>query len=253
MTTHPLQILDLNLKCRPVLSVLGVALALLVCLSPLEGQDDIPVILFFGDSLTAGYGVEPEEAYPSLIRERLTRADLPHQVINAGLSGETTAAGLRRIDWILRRPVAIFVLALGGNDGLRGIPTDETQRNLDGILGKVRQRCPDAQLLVAGMEAPPNMGKTFTDAFRSIFPEVARNQDASLMPFLLEGVGGEPEFNLPDGIHPNPEGHQIIAANLWITLEPLLIPDARRGALQEDAPSHSNISKAGCDDTSPIQ
>ena len=183
-----------------------------------------PVVVFFGDSLTAGYGVEPEQAYPALIQELIDAAGYDAQVVNAGLSGETTAAGLRRIDWILSRPIDIFVLALGGNDGLRGIPVDETKRNLDGILGKVAHRYPKAQLAVAGMESPPNMGESFTDAFRMIFPEVAEKQKALLFPFLLEGVAGEKNLNLADGIHPNPEGHRVVAENIWVVLEPVIAP-----------------------------
>ena len=181
-----------------------------------------PVIVFFGDSLTVGYGVEPEQAYPALVQEMIDAAGIEAQVVNAGLSGETTAAGLRRIDWILSRPIDIFVLALGGNDGLRGIPVDETERNLDGILQKVATRYPEAQLIVAGMESPPNMGETFTKAFRAVFPEVAEKHQAVLIPFLLEGVGGEKSLNLPDGIHPNPEGHLLVAENVWAILEPVV-------------------------------
>jgi acyl-CoA thioesterase-1 len=181
-----------------------------------------PVIVFFGDSLTIGYGVEPEQAYPALVQAMIDAAGYDAQVVNAGLSGETTAAGLRRIDWILSRSINIFVLALGGNDGLRGIPVDETKRNLDGILQKVATRYPEAQLIVAGMEAPPNMGETFAHAFRKVFPEVAEKRKALLIPFLLEGVGGEKLLNLPDGIHPNPEGHRLVAENVWVVLEPVV-------------------------------
>ena len=181
-----------------------------------------PVIVFFGDSLTAGYGVEPEQAYPALILEMANAAGYDVQVVNAGLSGETTAAGLRRIDWILSRPIDIFVLALGGNDGLRGIPVGETKLNLEGILLKVATRYPKAQLVLAGMESPPNMGETFTDTFRAVFPAVADKRNALLIPFLLEGVGGEKDLNLPDGIHPNPEGHHVVAENVWTFLQPVI-------------------------------
>jgi acyl-CoA thioesterase-1 len=181
-----------------------------------------PVIVFFGDSLTAGYGVEPEQAYPALIQEMANTAGYDVQVVNAGLSGETTAAGLRRIDWILSRPIDIFVLALGGNDGLRGIPVGETKSNLDGILLKVATRYPKAQLVLAGMESPPNMGETFIDTFRAIFPAVAEKRNALLIPFLLEGIGGEKDLNLPDGIHPNPEGHHLVAENVWNFLQPVI-------------------------------
>lgn len=225
MTTHPHRILKSIGTFKPTAMVL----ALLATALPLFGETEVPIVVFFGDSLTAGFGVEPEQAYPSLIQTRITEAGLPHQVVNAGLSGETTAAGLRRVDWILRRPVAVFVLALGGNDGLRGIPTEETRRNLDGILRKVNQRNPDVRLILAGMEAPPNMGEVFTTSFREIFPPVAEQWEAILIPFLLEGVGGEPEFNLSDGIHPNPEGHQIIAELVWAFLEPVLSSEYSTG------------------------
>lgn len=249
MTTRPNRIIELVRATRTGGFLLGSLLTLLAA-SPGAGAEQ-PLIVFFGDSLTAGYGVEAEQAYPALIQEMLDEADFPHQVVNAGLSGETSAAGLRRVDWILRRPADVFVLALGGNDGLRGIPTEETQRNLDGIFQKVARNDSGTSLILAGMETPPNMGVVFTTAFRQIFPPVAEKWDATLIPFLLEGVGGEPEFNLPDGIHPNPEGHRIIAEKVWTYLEPVLIGRTRRGALQEDAPSRSNISKASGDDTSP--
>ncbi|MEZ5275670.1 MAG: arylesterase [Opitutaceae bacterium] len=192
--------------------------AVLVIVPNLRADEAAPAILFFGDSLTAGYGVDPDQAYPALIEARLHAAGYPHRVVNGGLSGETTAAGLRRIDWFLRRPIDVFVLALGGNDGLRGIPIDESRRNLEGILRKVHERYPKARLILAGMESPPNMGATFTAAFREIFPEIARESGVALIPFLLEGVGGEPELNLPDGIHPNPDGHAIVADNVWPVL-----------------------------------
>jgi acyl-CoA thioesterase-1 len=200
-------------------SILVGALLVLTALHSLSAR---PVIVFFGDSLTAGYGVEPEQAYPALIQEMTKTAGYDVQVVNAGLSGETTAAGLRRIDWILNRPIDIFVLALGGNDGLRGIPIGETKHNLDAILVKVAIRYPEVQLILAGMESPPNMGETFTQAFRAVFPEIAEKRNALLIPFLLEGVGGEQDLNLQDGIHPNPEGHRLVAENVWTVLQPVI-------------------------------
>jgi acyl-CoA thioesterase-1 len=179
-------------------------------------------IVFFGDSLTAGYGVDPAQAYPALLGERIREAGLDFDVINAGLSGETTAAGARRVDWILRRPVAVFVLALGGNDGLRGVPPEETEANLRRIVAAVRAKQPDARIVLTGMQSPPNMGPEFTEAFREVFPRVAADLGLPLVPFLLEGVGGVPEMNLPDGIHPNPEGHVLIAEEVWRVLEPVL-------------------------------
>ncbi len=181
-------------------------------------------IVFFGDSLTAGYGLaEPgSDAYPALVQKKIASANLPWRVINAGLSGETTAGGLRRVDWILRQPADIFVLALGANDGLRGIPPGVSQQNLEQILERVRTRNPAAILVVAGMQMPREMGSDFSAAFGRMFPDVATKFDALLIPFLLEGVGGRPEFNNGDGIHPNPAGHTIVAENVWKVLRPLL-------------------------------
>jgi acyl-CoA thioesterase-1 len=182
-----------------------------------------PAVLFFGDSLTAGLGLDdPALAYPGLIAEKINAAKLPFRVVNAGLSGETTAAGVRRVDWVMRQPVAVFVLALGGNDGLRGIPPAETERNLQAIIDGVRARSPETRIVLAGMEAPPNLGPDFTGAFREVFPRVAEANKAPLIPFLLEGVGGEAALNQRDGIHPTPEGQQIIAGTVWRVLEPVL-------------------------------
>lgn len=181
------------------------------------------VVLFFGDSLTAGYGLDdPADAYPGLIAEKIAAAGLPFTVVNAGLSGETTAAGARRVAWVLQQPVAVFVLALGGNDGLRGIPVSETEKNLQTIIDTVRAKRPETRIVLAGMQAPPNMGPDFTRAFREIFPRVAEANRLPLIPFLLEGVGGVRELNQRDGIHPNEEGHRIVAENVWAVLEPVL-------------------------------
>jgi acyl-CoA thioesterase I len=179
-------------------------------------------ILFFGNSLTAGYGIDPAQAFPALIQEKIDSLDLPYQVVNAGLSGETTASGKNRIEWLLRRPVEILVLELGGNDGLRGIDPQETRRNLQAIIDLTKSRYPDVKIVMAGMEAPPNMGNTFTEEFRVLFRELAINNQTALIPFLLQGVGGDPQLNLPDGIHPTAEGHRIVAQNVWEVLRPLL-------------------------------
>jgi acyl-CoA thioesterase-1 len=181
-------------------------------------------VLFFGDSLTAGYGLDDAatQAFPGLIQEKITAAKLPYRVINAGLSGETTAGGLRRIDWVLRMPVDVFVLELGGNDGLRGLPVDVAAKNLQGILNKVRAKNPSVKLVIAGMHMPTSMGAAYTRDFAKIFPALAEANQATLIPFLLEGVGGVPEMNLPDGFHPNVEGHRRVADTIWKTLEPLL-------------------------------
>lgn len=181
-----------------------------------------PVILFLGDSLSAGYGLDPEQAFPALIQRKIDARGWDYEVVNAGVSGDTTSGGLRRIDWLLKRPVDVLVLELGGNDGLRGIPPDITYRNLQGIIDKTREQYPDAAVVVAGMLVPPNMGPDYFNQFREIFPEIAERNDAVLIPFLLEGVGGRRELNLPDGIHPTAEGHKIVAEHVWNYLEPLL-------------------------------
>lgn len=179
-------------------------------------------VIFFGDSLTAGYGVDPDEAYPALIGEKIRAAGLPWRVVNAGLSGETSSGGLRRLDWILRQPVNIFVIELGGNDGLRGIPPAVTRANLEAIAKRVKERHPNAVIVVAGMQMPTNMGPEHTQEFAAVFPSVAKATGAVLIPFLLEGVGGIARLNLPDGIHPTPQGHQIVAETVWQVLQSLL-------------------------------
>jgi acyl-CoA thioesterase-1 len=179
-------------------------------------------ILFFGDSLTAGYGLSPEEAFPALVEKELNKTSQQVKVTNAGLSGETSAGGLSRIDWILRQPVDIFVLELGGNDGLRGLPLDQTRKNLQAIIDKVRAKYPNTEFVLAGMMVPPNLGKDYTNEFQNIYPELAKKNNATLMPFLLEGVAGDEKLNLPDGIHPNVEGHKIVARNVAKIIRPLL-------------------------------
>ena len=181
-------------------------------------------ILFFGDSLTAGYGLDDSatEAFPGLVQKKITDAKLPYRVINSGLSGETTAGGLRRIDWILRTPVDIFILELGGNDGLRGLPPAVASKNLQGIIDKVRAKNPSARIVIAGMTMPTSMGDAYVREFAAVFPALAQSNNATLIPFLLEGVGGRPDLNLPDGFHPNVAGHKIVADVVWKTLQPLL-------------------------------
>lgn len=180
-------------------------------------------VLFFGDSLTAGYGLDDPstQAFPGLLQERIDAAGLPFRVVNAGLSGETSAGGRRRIDWILRQPVDVFVLELGGNDGLRGLPLATVQENLQAILDRVRTRNPAARLVVAGMRMPTSMGDYAAD-FDALFAPLASANNATLIPHLLEGVGGVAALNLPDGIHPTPEGHALVADNVWEHLEPVL-------------------------------
>lgn len=179
-------------------------------------------LVFFGNSLTAGYGLNPEEAFPSRTQVKIDSLELGYEVINAGLSGETSAGGLTRIDWILQQKPDIFVLELGANDGLRGIPVAETRKNLQGILDKVKAANPEVKLVVAGMMVPPNMGPEYAKDFQSIFPELAKTNNATLIPFLLDGVAGERSLNLADGIHPTAEGHQMVANSIWKYLQPLL-------------------------------
>ncbi len=187
-----------------------------------DSETGVITILFFGDSITAGYGLDIEQAFPALIQEKADSLDYRVDAVNAGVSGETSAGGLRRVDWILQRPFDIFVLELGGNDGLRGVDPDHTRENLQQIIDKVSSERPAAQIVLTGMEAPPNMGNSYISSFRQIYYDLAESNDVIFMPFILEDVAGEPELNQPDGIHPTAEGHRIIASNLWEVLEPLL-------------------------------
>ena len=179
-------------------------------------------IVFFGNSLTAGYGLSPTEAFPAIIQNKIDSLGLPYTVINAGVSGETSSGGNSRIDWILRQPVDVFVLELGANDGLRGIQLSETKKSLQSIIDKVKAKYPEAKLVLAGMQIPPNMGLDYTTDFRNIYPELAEKNGATLIPFLLEGVGGELKLNQQDGIHPTAEGHHLVAENVWRVLQGVL-------------------------------
>jgi acyl-CoA thioesterase I len=187
-----------------------------------EASKDSGTILFFGDSLTAAMGLDPSEGYPAEIQEKIDSLGLNYEVVNAGLSGETTAAGKNRLDWVLNQDVDVFVLALGANDGLRGIPVEETRRNLQAIIDKVREKNPQVEIILAGMQIPPNMGPEYTADFRELFPEIAEKNDIHLIPFLLEGVAGVPELNQQDGIHPTAEGYDIVAQNVWEVMEPVV-------------------------------
>lgn len=186
------------------------------------GAAETKTLLFFGDSLTAGYGLDPDDAFPALIQQKLAARGLSWRVINAGLSGETTAGGLRRLDWILRQPVDIFVIELGGNDGLRGIDPETSRSNLEAMIKRIRERYPSVKIVLAGMQMPTNMGPAYTRQFAAIYPGLAQKNQVTLIPFLLDGVGGVPDLNLPDGIHPTAEGHKIIAETVWRALQPLL-------------------------------
>ena len=185
-------------------------------------KEEKKTILFFGNSLTAGYGLEPEESFAGIIQQRIDSLGLDYQVINGGLSGETTASGLNRLDWFLEEEPFIFILELGGNDGLRGIAVSETKKNLQQIIHLIQNKYPNTQILLAGMQIPPNMGQTYSQEFMAIFPELAEEENVLLIPFLLEGVAGEATLNLPDGIHPSKEGHKIVAETVWNHLEPML-------------------------------
>jgi acyl-CoA thioesterase-1 len=185
-------------------------------------KGDDKVILFFGDSLTAGYGLDTTEAYPALIQQKLDSLDYNYNIINAGLSGDTSASGKSRIDWILKQEVDIFILELGANDGLRGIPLSETKQNLQDIIDAVRQKDNDTKIILAGMQIPPNMGPEYTSEFKNIFPQLAEKNNTLLIPFLLEGVAGNPELNQTDGIHPTAEGYEIVADNVWEVLQKVI-------------------------------
>ncbi len=189
---------------------------------PTQNDERSKAILFFGDSLTAGYGIDPASAFPSLIQEKIRANGWNFEVISAGVSGETTAGGLRRVDWVLQRPVDIFVLELGANDGLRGQPLENARENLQAIIDRVKSKYPQVRIVLAGMQIPPNLSRDYTARFRAIFPELAHKNDAVLIPFLLDGVGGVPRLNLPDGLHPTPQGHKMVAENVWHVLEPVL-------------------------------
>jgi acyl-CoA thioesterase I len=185
---------------------------------------EMKTIVCLGDSLTAGYGLEnpAAEAYPALLQDKIDARDLAYTVINAGLSGDTTAGGLRRIDWLMRQPIDILILALGGNDGLRGIAPEVTAGNLAAIIDRFRARYPEARVILAGMQMPANLGADYTRRYQSIFPQVALEKNSELIPFLLEGVGGDPALNQADLIHPTAAGQRLMADTVWHTLEPLL-------------------------------
>ncbi len=193
------------------------ALALASAVGDSSAEETLTVL---GDSLTAGFGVGREEAFPALVQERLRREGYDYRVVNAGVSGDTTAGGLRRVEWVLRTRPAIVIVALGGNDGLRGRSVDTMRQNLEDIITRIRAS--SARVLLAGMRVPPNYGGEYARAFAAVFPAVARKTGVSLMPFLLDGVAGDPHLNQADGIHPNARGQQVVAERLWPYLAPLL-------------------------------
>lgn len=187
-------------------------------------SDDRPVILFVGTSLTAGLGLDPEEAYPALVQRKIDAAGLRYRVVNAGVSGETSAGARRRMGWLMRQPVAVLVVETGANDGLRGQPPEATRENVQAIFDEALRGQPPPKLVLAAMEALPNYGEDYRRRFRAIFPELAKRNHATLVPFLLDGVAGDPRLNQPDGIHPTAEGHERVAENVWKVLRPLLAP-----------------------------
>ncbi|AGC78608.1 acyl-CoA thioesterase-1 [Nonlabens dokdonensis] len=180
-------------------------------------------ILFFGDSITAGYGLDDSaNAFPGLIQEKIDSLNLNYTVINSGLSGETTAGGKSRIDWILNQDIDIFLLELGANDGLRGVPLSETRANLQTIINTVQKKSPDTKIILAGMQLPPNMGQDYTTEFKELFIEIAATNDIAFIPFILKDVGGIADLNQNDGIHPTEEGHKIIAQTVWEVMGPMV-------------------------------
>jgi len=183
-----------------------------------------PVILFVGTSLTAGYGLDPDQAYPARLQEKIEAAGLDFRVVNAGVSGETSAGARRRIDWLMdAQRVAVLVVETGANDGLRGIDPDAARANIQAVFDRARQQEPPPALVLIGMAAPPNLGSRYTQRFREIYPELARTNGAVLVPFLLEGVAGIPRLNQPDGIHPTGEGQRLVADVVWKHLQPMLL------------------------------
>jgi acyl-CoA thioesterase-1 len=190
--------------------------------TPASTADRTKIVVFLGDSLTAGLGVQPSEAFPALIAGKIRAAGLPFEVENAGLSGDTSAGGLRRIEWLLQRPIDVLVIGLGGNDGLRGLPVNSLKANLQAIIDKAKAKNPAVKIVIAGMQMPPNFGADYASEFARIYAEVAQANNAVLIPFLLEGVGGHRELNQPDMIHPSAAGHRVVAEVVWRTLEPIL-------------------------------
>lgn len=198
------------------LSVLSLSI-ILVGAAPQSG-----VILFLGDSITAGNGLELSQAFPALIQQKIDAKGWRFRAVNAGQSGDTSAGALDRLNWLLKNPVEVLVLELGGNDGLRGLPVEATRKNLQLLIDRTKEKYPSAKIVIAGMKVPPNMGREYGDKFEAIYADLAKKNKAPLIPFILEGVGGVPALNLPDGIHPTAKGQEIVAATVWKTLEPVL-------------------------------
>jgi acyl-CoA thioesterase I len=219
------------------LVMLGLAAALLACDDPAEKAvvsrpvastaAERPTVVFLGTSLTAGLGIEPEQAYPALLQRKIDSAGLGYRVVNAGVSGETSAGARRRIDWVLRQPVAVLVIETGANDGLRGLLPDSLRANIGAMLDQARRLQPAAKLVLIGMRVPPNYGRAYSQEFQAVYPALARESGAELVPFLLEGVGGVAALNQPDGVHPTAEGQRKMAETVWRVLEGVLRKDRR--------------------------
>ena len=188
----------------------------------IRSQTSQPVIVFLGTSLTAGYGLPESQAFPALIGERVMAAGLDYRIVNAGVSGDTSAGGLRRLDWLLRLPIAVLVLELGANDMLRGQSVDQLRSNLEAILERTRNAHPRVKFLIAGMRAAPNLGRDYGRAFDAVYPRLAETFEAGLVPFLLEDVAADRHLNQADGIHPTAEGHALIADRIWTRIEELI-------------------------------
>jgi acyl-CoA thioesterase I len=219
----------------PLLRIIADVLVSLVAAGVLRAEPappPLPTVVFLGTSLTAGYGLDPSEAYPARIRARIEAEGLRYRVVNAGVSGETSAGARRRIDWLMRQKVAVLVVETGANDGLRALDPAATRDNIQALFDRARQQSPPPRLVLAGMRALPNYGREYTDRFRALYPDLAKANGAVLVPFLLEGVAGVPGLNQADGVHPTAEGQRIVAETVWRALGPLLREPApsKRGA-----------------------
>ena len=202
---------------KSLTGVLLGAIFLMAAAQPAPG-----VILCLGDSITAGYGLDSEQSYPALLQKKIDAKNWDFRVVNAGQSGDTSAGGLGRLDWLLKNRVDVLVLELGGNDGLRGLPVETMRKNLQAIIDRTKKKYPNAKVILAGMKVPPNMGRDYGAKFEATFRDLAKRNKAALIPFVLEGVGGMRELNLPDGIHPTAKGQEVVAANVWKVLQPAL-------------------------------
>ncbi len=195
---------------------------------PVAGVADTPTVVFIGTSLTAGLGLAPERAYPAVVGRLAESENLPIRVVNAGLSGETSAGALRRAEWVLRSPADVVVVETGANDGLRALDIDSTRENITALIQRIRRTQPGARILLAQMEAPPNFGVDYTTRFRAMYPAIASETGATLVPFLLDGVAAVPEMNQPDGIHPNIAGAERVAETIWAALKPVVVAGGMR-------------------------